>query len=153
MPSPPGGTTMSTKCGKSRSTALAFCLPLWRDMFSIHSENEGRAMKHLIAMSLLIASGQVTAAQYIMQPSLDGTSSYGPESKPESGRPIDQKAKRTAHRRAIRNEQDQSNRQLAAGIEQERSHAICAVTKAVASSKETAPRLSPQSNRHLSFGT
>src|SRR5262249_38267054 len=30
FPRPPGGTTISTRCGKSRSTASALCLPLYR---------------------------------------------------------------------------------------------------------------------------
>jgi hypothetical protein len=62
-------------------------------------------------MSLLVASAQITAAQYIMQPSLGGTYSYGPESKPESAVPFNQKAKRTPHRRSAQNEKNQGARQ------------------------------------------
>lgn len=37
------------------------------------------ALKFFIAMPILVASAQLAAAQYIMQPSLGGTFSYGTE--------------------------------------------------------------------------
>lgn len=71
------------------------------------------ALKYFIAISILVASGQLAAAQYIMQPSLGGTYSYGPESTTEVRPPTNEKAKRTAHRRVVRNQKDQGKRQPA----------------------------------------
>jgi hypothetical protein len=43
-------------------------------------------LKYFIAMSILVASAQWAAAQYIMQPSLGSTFSYGTESAAEPTR-------------------------------------------------------------------
>lgn len=92
------------------STTLALCPPLEPGMFAIYFAIRGRALRYLVAVSLLVASAQITAAQYIMQPSLGGTYSYGPESKSESA-PFNQKTKRTSHRRSLQKEKNTGARQ------------------------------------------
>jgi len=79
---------------------------------AVSARNPARvAVKYLLAL-IILASGTVTGtAQYIMQPSLGGTYSYGPESKPEDIQPVKRKTKQTGHRRAVRNQQDRDTRQ------------------------------------------
>jgi hypothetical protein len=70
----------------------------------------GLIVKYILALSVFVATPVVTSAQYIMQPSLGGTYDYGSELKSENSQPTNRKTK-TAHRRAVRNQQHQSTRQ------------------------------------------
>ena len=63
-----------------------------------------QSTKLFMALTLFFASELPAAAQSIMQPSLGGTFSYGPEQKSEIAPPDKQKQKRMLHRRAGRNE-------------------------------------------------
>jgi hypothetical protein len=63
-------------------------------------------MKYLLALSIFAASPAPAKAQYIMQPSLGGTPSYGAESKSEDIQSTNRKTKKAAHRGALRNQRD-----------------------------------------------
>jgi hypothetical protein len=67
-------------------------------------------MKYLLALSVLATSPAAAKAQYIMQPSLGGTPSYGAESKSEDIQSTNRKTKKTAHRGAPRNQRDLDTR-------------------------------------------
>lgn len=71
----------------------------------------GVVLRYVLALIVLAAGAATASAQYVMQPSLGGTYSYGPESKPEDIQPANRKTKQTAHRRAVRKQQDQDTRQ------------------------------------------
>lgn len=68
-------------------------------------------MKYLLALAILAASPVAVMAQYIMEPSLGGTPSYGPADKSDDIRQSNRKPKETPHRRAVRNQQDQATRE------------------------------------------
>jgi hypothetical protein len=68
-------------------------------------------MKYLLALSVLVATPAATTAQYIMEPSLGGTPSYGPAAKSDDIRQTNRTTKKTPHRRAVRNQDDQGTRE------------------------------------------